>query len=76
MPRYVAIPDLNQRMIAVGATNQALADASGACLSTVALLRAQKRKAERWTVENILQALETKTFQLQKRGRKPKCLSV
>jgi len=62
-------------MIAAGASNIALADAAGVSLATVAMLRCGKRRVEKYNAECILQALNERSFALQKRGRKPKsCL--
>ena len=74
--RYVTIPDLNARMISAGATNIALAESAGVALRTVAMLRCGKSKVEKYNAEAILQALAERSFSLQKRGRKPKCLTT
>lgn len=71
--RYTTIPDLNARMIEKGATNIALAEAAGVALRTVAMLRCGKSRVEHYNKVAILQALEERSFALQKRGRKPKC---
>jgi len=55
--RYAVIPDLSARMVAVGATNMALAEAAGVSLATVAMLRCGKRRVEKYNAECILQAL-------------------
>ena len=71
--RYVDIPNLNELMIAAGASNIALAEAAGVALRTVAMARCGKSQVEKYNRDAILQALEERSFALQKRGRKPKC---
>lgn len=70
MSRYVTIPDLDARMIAVDATNISLADADGVAVSCVSRLRSGKGGVEKTTAQYIETALSTCKFTLAKRGRK------
>ncbi len=69
--RYTSIPDLSERMIAVGATNETLALAAGVGYSTISMHRAGKRQLSQFTASLILEALATRKFERRRHLVRP-----
>lgn len=71
MSRYTTIPDLAQRMDAVGATNETLAVAAGVAYATVSRHRAGKSRLMAPIAALLLETLATRKFKRKKNIVRP-----
>jgi len=68
--KFVYIPWLDSRMKEAQASNEALAEASGVCMRSIAICRHTGRRMEESCALAVEQALNERTFAYKKRGPK------